>query len=110
MPSTAAATLRDRPLFKIGAVLAVLLAAFLVSRSCGSVGDEISQDQAVETAKGQVDFEPQHFQVRLFKKGIDSHPYWGVSLYNGPRNEPTRCRVIQVDAVTGRVAAVTACE
>jgi hypothetical protein len=109
MPSIAAGTLRDRPLFKIGAVLVVLLAAYLVSRSCGSVGDEISQDQAVEIAKGQVDFEPEQFQVRLFKKGIDSHPYWGVSLYNGPRTQPTRCRVVQVDAVTGRVAAISRC-
>jgi hypothetical protein len=47
--------------------------------------------------------------VRLFKKGIDSHPYWAVSLYNGPRTEPTRCRIVQVDAVTGRVAAINAC-
>jgi hypothetical protein len=109
MPSIAAGTLRDRPLFKIGAVLVVLLAAFLVSRSCGAVGDEISQDQAVEIAKGQLDFEPDQFQVRLFKKGIDSHPYWAVSLYNGPRTEPTRCRIVQVDAVTGRVAAINAC-
>jgi hypothetical protein len=109
MPFTAAGTLRDHPLFKIGAVLVVLLAAFLVSRSCGSVGDEISQDQAVQIAKGQLDFEPDQFQVRLFKKGVNSHPYWGVSLYDGPRTEPTRCRIVQVDAVTGRVAAVNAC-
>ena len=109
MPSIAAGTLRDRALFKVGAVLVVLLAAFLVSRSCGRVGDEISQDQAVEIAKGRIDFDPQHFQVRLFKKGIDSHPYWGVSLYNGPRTQPTRCRVVQVDAVTGRIAAISRC-
>ena len=109
MPSIAAGTLRDRPLFKLGAVLVVLLAAYLVSRSCGRVGDEISQDEAVEIAKGRIDFEPQQFQVRLFKKGINSRPYWGVSLYNGPRTEPTRCRIVQVDAVTGRVAAVNAC-
>jgi hypothetical protein len=109
MPSIATGTLRDRPLFKLGAVLVVLLAAYLVSRSCGRVGDEISQDEAVEIAKGRIDFEPQQFQVRLFKKGINSRPYWGVSLYNGPRTEPTRCRIVQVDAVTGRVAAVNAC-
>ncbi|MEX0816242.1 MAG: hypothetical protein WD027_02255 [Gaiellales bacterium] len=96
-------------LFKVGAVVVVLLVAFLVSRSCGRVGNEISQDQAVEIAKGQLDFEPDQFQVRLFKKGVNSRPYWGVSLYNGPRTQPTRCRVVQVDAVTGRVAAVSRC-
>lgn len=109
MPSIAAGTLRDHALFKVGAVVVVLLVAFLVSRSCGRVGDEISQDQAVEIAKGRVDFEPEQFQVRLFKKGVNSRPYWGVSLYNGPRTQPTRCRVVQVDAVTGRVAAVSRC-
>lgn len=109
MPSIAVGTLRDRPLFKVGAVLAVLLAAFLVSRSCGAVGNEISQDEAVAIARGQIGFEAQQFQVRLFKRGIDSHPYWGVSLYNGPRTQPTRCRIVQVDAVSGRVAAVNAC-
>ncbi len=109
MPSTAAGTLRDRPLFKVGAVLAVLLAAFLVSRSCGAVGDEVSQDEAVAIARGEIDFEAGQFQVRLFKKGINSHPYWGVSLYNGPPTRPTQCRVVQVDAVSGDVAAVNAC-
>jgi hypothetical protein len=109
MPSIAAGTLRDHVLFKVGAVVVVLLVAFLVSRSCGRVGNEISQDQAVEIAKGQLDFEPDQFQVRLFKKGVNSRPYWGVSLYNGPRTQPTRCRVVQVDAVTGRVAAVSRC-
>jgi hypothetical protein len=109
MPSIAAGTLRDRPLFKVGAVLLVLLAAFLVSRSCGAVGNEISQDQAVAIARGEIDFEASQFQIRLFKRGIDSHPYWAVSLYNGPRTAPTQCRFIQVDAVSGDVAAVNAC-
>jgi hypothetical protein len=109
MPSIAAGTLRDRPLFKVGAVVVVLLLALLVSRSCGRVGDEISQDQAVAIAKAEIEFEPDAFQVRLFKKGIKSRPYWGVSLYNGSRVQPTRCRLVEVDAVTGEVAAISAC-
>ena len=44
-------------------MLAVLLAAFLVSKSCGAVGDEISQEQAVTIAKAQVDYKPERVMV-----------------------------------------------
>ena len=90
-------------------MLAVLVLAFGVSRSCGAVGDEVSQDDAVAIAKDAIDFEPQDVQIRLFKKGIKSHPYWGVSLYVGPRTNPTRCRVVEVDAQSGAVARVARC-
>ena len=100
---------RDRPLGRIALLLAVLILAFGVSRSCGSVGDEVSQDEAIEIAREQVDFEPDHEQVRLFKKGAKSIPYWGVSLYKGSRTRPTRCRVVQVDARTGEVVQINSC-
>ena len=87
----------------------VLLLAFLVSKSCGSTGDEVSQAEAVETARAAIDFEAEHHQIRLFKKGLDSHPYWGVSLYNGERTNPTECQIVQVDAVSGDVASVDDC-
>jgi hypothetical protein len=88
---------------------AVLLFALLVSRTCGKVGDEISQEEAVAIARDEIDFDAEHHQIRLFKKGLDSHPYWGVSLYNGDRSHPTRCQVVQVDAKSGAVAAVQDC-
>jgi hypothetical protein len=48
-------------------------------------------------------------QVRLFKKGLKSRPYWGVSLYVGSNTRPTRCRIVQVDAQTGAVAGNGPC-
>ena len=90
-------------------LLAVLVLAFGVSRSCGSVGDEISSDKAIEIARAQVDFEPDHEQVRLFKKGLKAHPYWAVSVYKGSRSRPTRCRVVQIDAQTGDVVQMNRC-
>jgi hypothetical protein len=83
--------------------------AFLVSKSCGAVGDEVTQEEAVATARDAIDFEADHHQIRLFKKGLDSHPYWGVSLYNGDRTDPTQCQLVQVDAETGEVASVEDC-
>jgi hypothetical protein len=111
-PSTDAGTergLRDRPIFKVGLFLAVLVFAFLVSKSCGSVGDEVSQEEAVSIAREEIDFEAEHHQIRLFKKGLDSHPYWGVSLYNGDNTSPTECQLVQIDAVSGEVASVEDC-
>ena len=87
----------------------MLVVAFLVSKSCGAVGDEVTQEEAVATAKDAIDFDPEHYQIRLFKKGLDSHPYWGVSLYNGDRTNPTECQVVQVDAESGDVASVQGC-
>ena len=89
--------------------MVVLVVAFLVSRSCGSVGNDVTQSEAVAIARDAIDFEPEHHQIRLFKKGFDSHPYWGVSLYNGSRTSPTRCQIVQVDAQSGDVAAVDDC-
>lgn len=89
--------------------MAVLLVALVVARTCGRVGDEISQEKAVAIARGEIDFEAEHHQIRLFKKGLDSHPYWGVSLYNGDRSHPTECQVVQVDAESGVVASVDDC-
>ena len=89
--------------------LGVLAVALLVSKSCGSVGDEVTQEEAVAIARNAIDFDAEHHQIRLFKKGLDSHPYWGVSLYDGERTNPTQCQVVQVDAETGKVASVQGC-
>ena len=89
--------------------VAVLLLAFLVARTCGRVGDEVSQEKAIAIARGEIDFDAEHEQIRLFKKGLDSHPYWGVSLYDGERSHPTRCQIVQIDAESGDVTAVNDC-
>jgi hypothetical protein len=69
----------------VAVFVAVQLFALVVARTCGRVGDKVSQEEAVSIARAQIDFDAEHHQIRLFKKGLDSHPYWGVSLYNGDR-------------------------
>jgi hypothetical protein len=69
----------------------------------------VTQEEAVGIARNAIDFDAEHHQIRLFKKGLDSHPYWGVSLYNGERTNPTECQVVQIDAETGKVASVQDC-
>jgi hypothetical protein len=88
-------------------VLAVLVAAFLVSKSCGAVGDEISQEQAVTIAREEIDYEPVRVMVRLLKRGLKSRPYWAVSLATvADTGALERVTVVVVDAKTGEVSEI----
>lgn len=99
--------LRDRPLGKVAIVLAVLVAAFIVSKSCGAVGDEISQEQAVAIAKQEIDYEPERVMVRLLKQGLKSRPYWAVSLATfTDTGALERATVVVVDARSGDVTQI----
>ena len=99
--------LRDRPLGKVAIVLAVLVAAFLVSKSCGSVGDEISQEQAVTIAREQIDYKPDRVMVRLLKQGLKSRPYWAVSLATyTDTGALERATVVVIDAKSGEVSRI----
>lgn len=87
----------------------VLLAALLVARTCGSSEPGITQAEAIEIAKQQIDFEPRSVQVRNVPRGIEGRRSWAVSLYTGTIGNPGECRVVEVDASSGRVAFVKAC-
>jgi hypothetical protein len=110
--STAAGTkpaFRDRPLTRIALLAVVLLAALLVGRTCGSSQPTVSQEEAVEIAKRQVPFEPNGVQIRNVPRGIEGRRSWAVSLYTGTISSPGTCRVVEIDARSGRVAAIRKC-
>ena len=65
---------------RVAVVAAVLVLAFVVSRSCQDAEIEVTQEEAVAMATEQVDFAPEDTQVRLLRQGIDRHPFWIVSL------------------------------
>ena len=100
--------LRDRPLGKALALLAVLVAAFLSARSCGSSEGAISKDEALEIAREEVSFEPDGIQVRNVAQGIPQRRIWAVSLYTGEAISPERITVVQIDSETGEVLNVRA--
>jgi peptidase YpeB-like protein len=109
MPSTDAGpklALRDRPLGKALALLAVLAAAFLVARSCGSSEGAISQEEALEIARAEISFEPDGVQVRSVPRGIPQRRVWAVSLYTGAATAPERVTIVQIDSETGEVLEV----
>ena len=91
----------------MAALLLVLLLAFAVSRTCGSRDTDVSQEEAVEIARGQIDYEPDQVGVRFLPQGFQSRPSWAVSLATvGADGELTRVTVVVVDGVTGEILEV----
>jgi hypothetical protein len=108
--STGAGTgrgLRDSALGKAALLLAVLLAAFAASRSCASRDTEVSQDEAVEIAKRQVDYEADRVITRFLPRGVKSRPTWAVSLeQQGENGRVARVTIVVVDARDGQVLEI----
>ena len=99
--------LRDRPLGKAAILVAVLLAAFLVTKSCGSREAEISQEEAVEIARSKIDYEPERVMTRFVPRGIKSRPSWAVSLATlDESGQIERVTVVVVDGKTGQVVEI----
>jgi hypothetical protein len=96
-------SLRDRPLGRLAMLAVVLAAALLAARSCADTTPEISQDEAVEIAMGVKTFEPDDYQVRFLRQGVQAHAVWVVSLYQGDPRAPTKVQVVLVDTDTGDV-------
>jgi hypothetical protein len=98
---------RDRPLFRVAVLALVLLLALLASRTCGSRDTEVSQEEAVEIAREEIDYEPDRVGVRFVPRGVQSRPSWAVSLATvGADGELTRVTVVVVDGTNGEVLEV----
>jgi hypothetical protein len=86
--------------------------AFLVSRGCQKDQVRVTKDQAIATAKRQIDFSPTRTQIRLLRQGLQARPYWIVSLsipWARQGNHPSEFKqlaVVRVEANTGKVADV----
>jgi hypothetical protein len=87
----------------------VLVAALLVARTCGSTEPTVTQAEAIEIAKEQVDFEPRSVQIRNVPRGLEGRRSWAVSLYTGTVSRPGTCRIVEIDARSGSVVQVREC-
>jgi peptidase YpeB-like protein len=89
-------------------IVCVLGLAFVASQTCQRSQIRTTKEQAIATAKRQVDFEPRRVQIRLLRQGLGSKPFWIVSLSTpGPEQQTFReLAVVRVDANTGKVADV----
>jgi hypothetical protein len=89
-------------------VALALAAAFAVSQTCQKSQIRISKDQAIARAEQRVSFEATDKQVRLLRQGVQSRPFWMVSL-SIPGNQAGTFKelaVVQINANTGQVAKV----
>jgi hypothetical protein len=86
----------------------VLVAAFVFAQTCQKDQIRISKEQAIATARGEVDFTPRRTQIRLLRQGIQSRPFWIVSLSIPGETDDTfrRLAVVRVDANSGKVEDV----
>jgi hypothetical protein len=86
----------------------VLVAAFVFAQTCQKDQVRVSKEQAIQTARDQVSFDPERTQIRLLRQGINSKPFWIVSLSIPGEREDTfrRLAVVHVDANTGEVEDV----
>jgi hypothetical protein len=98
---------RDRPLGRILILAVVLLVAFVATKSCASRDSEVDQDEAVEIAREEIDFEPDRTMVRFLPRGVNSRPFWAVSFSDlGPDEQPERTTVVVVDATNGEIEEI----
>ena len=89
-------------------LVAVLAAAFVFAQTCQQAEVRISEEQAIAIARDEVDFTPRRTQIRLLRQGIQSEPFWIVSLSVPGEVEDTfrRLATVRVDANTGKVVEV----
>jgi len=87
--------------------VAFAVIALLASRTCGSAGKPVTQQQAVEIARKQIDYQADGVNVRFLRRGVSEHPFWAVSLWTrGGGGGYDRITVVVVDAEDGSVAQV----
>lgn len=90
------------------ALVGLILLTLFAARSCQQSQVRITQERAIATARAEVGFTPERTQIRLVRQGINSRPYWAVSLSSGvgPGGSDGRVAVVRIDANTGTVASV----
>ena len=89
-------------------IAAVLVAAFVFAQTCQRDQVRVSKEQAISTAREEVDFDAQRTQIRLLRQGLGARPFWVVSLSIPGEREDTfrRLAVVRIDANTGEVEEV----
>jgi hypothetical protein len=93
---------------RVGVVVGVLVVAFVVAQTCQQSQIRLTKDQAIAEAKEEIAFKPDQTQIRLLRQGIQSEPFWIVSLsVKGERKNTFReLAIVRIDANSGKVESV----
>lgn len=94
---------------RVVVIVGVLVLAFVVAQTCQKSQVRVDKNQAIATAKERIDFTPKETQIRLLRQGINSRPFWIVSLSIPGKQENTfkKLALVKIDANTGKVDSVT---
>jgi Peptidase propeptide and YPEB domain len=86
----------------------VVVIAFVAAQTCQKSQIRINKDQAIAKAENQVRFTPERTQIRLLRQGLNSKPYWIVSMSTPGQQRGTfhNLAVVKIDANTGKVKSV----
>ena len=89
--------------------MVLLVITFVAAQTCQKSQIRYDKNEAISTAKRQVDFTPQRTQIRLLRQGLNSKPYWIVSLSTPGTQRGTfhNLAVVKIDANTGKVKSIT---
>jgi hypothetical protein len=90
------------------ALLAVLALAYVAAQTCQKSQIRLDKNQAIAKADGQIDFTPRRTQIRLLRQGLNSKPFWIISLSRPGKFEGTfsELAVVRINANTGKVVSV----
>jgi len=89
--------------------IVVLVAAFLVSRTCQRNRVRVSSTQAVAIAQTELDFRPQAHTIRFVQRGVPPRPFWAIRFYipdPSAQGGYLKATIVWVNANTGVVDAV----
>lgn len=91
----------------VGAALLILIAVSGVLRADSDV--DISSEQAIVIAEGELDFEPSQTAVKLVREDIDLKPVWAVSfsIPGTDGSEFDRLLVVEVNARSGEIIRIS---
>lgn len=93
---------------RVAVIVGVLAVAFLVAQTCQQSQIRLTKDQAIAKAQRQIDFKPDRTQIRLLRQGIQSEPFWIVSMSvkGEAENSFRELAVVRIDANSGKVETV----
>ena len=93
---------------RVAVLVGVLVAAFVVAQTCQQSQIRLTKDQAIAKAEREIDFKPDRTQIRLLRQGIQSEPFWIVSLSIRGADENTfrELAIVRIDANSGKVESV----
>ena len=93
---------------RVGVIVGVLALAFVVAQTCQQSQIRLTKDQAIAKATRAIDFKPDRTQIRLLRQGLQSEPFWIVSLSIAGADENTfrELAIVRIDANTGKIESV----